>query len=100
MSGCRIGKIRMKAGGAEVHRLPLSDKDRVQRLMAEKAAKLASLYKPGEMVGYVVFGWDINGYHSTAYLIEEKSPIGLTLLPAYISDALRRRMIEEGDWES
>jgi hypothetical protein len=51
------------------------------------------------MVGYVVMGWDKDGFHSVGYLIDPKSVVGRTMLPSFVADALRRRMIEDGDWE-
>jgi hypothetical protein len=97
-NGCRIGKIKLK-NGAELHRLPVKDRDEAQRRLIDRAAMISGFYKPGEMVGYVVMGWDKDGFHSVGYLIDPKSVVGRTMLPSFVADALRRRMIEDGDWE-
>lgn len=99
MSGCRIGKVKLKSGG-EIHRLPTMERDDAQKFLMDSAAKAASFYKPGEMHGYVVFAWDKEGYSSTAYYINHDGFIGCTVLPAFVADALRRKMIEAGDWET
>lgn len=99
MNGCRIGKIKLKSGG-EIHRLPALQRDEPQRLLVERAAKLAGYYKPGELRGYVVFAWDKDGFNSLGYYIDKEGPVGVTMAPSFVADALRRRLIEEHDWES
>lgn len=59
---------------------------------------IAGFYKPGEMHGYVVFAWDKQGYNSVGYFINHEGFVGCRILPAFVADALRERMIEEGDW--
>lgn len=97
MTGCRIGKIKFKNGGT-IHRLPAVERDDAQKLLVDRAATIAGFYKPGEMHGYVVFGWDKSGFNSIGYYINNEGFIGRRLLPSFIADALRERMIEEGDW--
>lgn len=96
MSGCRIGKIKMKAGG-EIHRLPAIQRDDVQKLLVDRAAMIAGYYKPGDLHGYVVFAWDKQGYNSVGYFINNDGVVGSRLLPSYIAECLRSRMIAEGD---
>lgn len=97
MSGCRIRSVKMKAGG-EVRRLPIVERDEAQKLLATRAAVTASHFKPGEMTGYVIFAWDKDGCTSVGYYYNDKSRVRARLLPSFIADALRDRMIEEGDW--
>lgn len=99
MHGCRIGKVKLKAGGV-VHPLPTVPRDTVQQNIVSRAAMIAGFYNPGEMRGYVVFGWDDKGYNSTGFMIDPDGPIGRTILPSVVADALRRKMIECGEWES
>lgn len=97
MSHCRIGKISLKSGGT-IHRLPGVERDDAQKLLIDRAAMISGFYKPGEIHGYVVFAWDKNGFNSLGYYINSEGFIGRRLLPSFISDALREKMIEEGDW--
>jgi len=97
VSGCRIGKIKLK-GGAILHRLPVLEKDEAHAGIM-RAARMVSEYTP-ILHGYVVFGWDQDGMSSLGYRIDKDSYIGRTLLPAFVADALRRRMIEDHEWES
>ncbi len=99
MSGCRIRSVKWKSGG-EVRRLPAVERDEAQKLLVDRAAMIAGFYKPGEMHGYVVFAWDKNGHNSIGYHINHEGFIGRRLLPSFVADALRERMIEEGDWGS
>lgn len=97
MSGCRIGKILLKSGGT-LHRLPVVERDEQQKLLVDRAAMIAGFYKPEEMHGYVVFAWDKEGYSSVSYYINQDGFVGRRLLPSFIADVLRERMIEAGDW--
>lgn len=97
MTGCRIGKINLKSGGT-IHKLPAVERDEPQKLMIAAAAKTAALYKPGELHGYVVFAWDKNGYSSVGYHINHDGFIGRRILPSFIADVLRERMIRDGEW--
>lgn len=99
MSGCRIGKIRMKSGG-EVYPLRAPRRDENQKAFIDRIAKMLRYYKEGEMVGYAAISWNAGGEYSTCYYISEESPVGFGLLPSFLADAMRRRMIEEGQWES
>lgn len=99
MTGCRIGKVKLK-DGAEIHRLPSVQRDEPQRYLIDRAAMISGFYKPGELHGYVVLAWDKFGNKSVGYFVDKDSVVGLTMLPAFVADALRRRMIEDGDWES
>ncbi|CDN96076.1 hypothetical protein [Agrobacterium tumefaciens] len=99
MPGCRIGKVKLKAG-AEIHRLPAIQRDEAQKRFVERAAMIAGFYKPGEIVGYALMVWDKDGNHSVGYYLDEQSVVGMTMAPSYVADALRRRMLEDGDWET
>jgi hypothetical protein len=98
MSGCRIGKIKMKAGGGEIHRLPVIERDDVQKMFVDRAAATASMYAPGDLHGYVVFAWDKDGNNTVGYFIDHKGFVGRRLLPSFVADALRDRMITDGQW--
>jgi hypothetical protein len=97
MSGCRIGRVKLK-GGAELYRLPTKARDEAQRNLVDRAARLAGYYEEGEIGGYVVFAWGKNGRSSIGYFVDQDGVVGLRMLPSFVADALRERMIEEGDW--
>lgn len=99
MSGCRIGKVKLKGGG-ELHRLPTIERDEAQTYLVNRAAMIAGYYKPGEIMGYAVLAWDKFGNKSVGYYVNEKSVVGLTMLPSFTADAIRRRLLEDGDWQT
>lgn len=98
MTGCRISKVRLKAGGAEIQRLPIADRDEAQKCLTSCASMISSHYKPGQMAGYVIFAWDGKGCSSIGYHWNDKSNVRARLIPSFMADALRDRMIEDGDW--
>jgi hypothetical protein len=97
MSGCRIGRVKLKAGG-EIHKLPVPERDEAQRNIVSRAAMIAGFYEPGELAGYVVFGFGRDGADSIGYFLDSDGVVGLRMLPSYLADALREKMIETGDW--
>jgi hypothetical protein len=99
MTGCRIGKVKLK-GGAELHRLPILDRSEAQAGLSSASTVIINDFKAHEMAGYVVLGWAFDGHYSSGYFIHKDSPVGVGMLPSFVADALRRRMIGEGDWES
>jgi len=99
MTGCRIGRVKLK-GGAELHRLPIPERDAAQRGILRAASMVVGFYQPDEIVGHVVMAWAKDGSYTLGYRVGHDGIIGLGLLPSFVADALRRRMIEEGEWES
>ena len=97
MTGCRIGKVKLKSGGT-IHKLPTVERDEPQKWLIDSAAKVVGIHKPGEMYGYVVFAWDKDGYSSVAYYINHEGFIGRRILPSFVADVLRERMIRDGEW--
>lgn len=99
MSGCRIGKIKLKAGG-EIHRLPTIQRDEPQQKFIDRAAMISGYFKPGEIMGFVLMAWDKEGHHSVGYYVDRQSVVGMTMVPSFAAETLRRRMIQDGDWET
>lgn len=97
MTGCRIGKIFPKAGGI-IQQLPIGERDDVQKAIVSMAADTAALYKPGELNGCVVFAWAKDGSTATTFKIIPDTSVASVLLPSFMADALRCRMIESGEW--
>lgn len=97
MTGCRIGRVKLK-GGSDLIRFPKPVRDEAQQYLVDRAAMVAGLYQPGEMAGYVIFVWDHKGSTSIGYHWNENSTVRARLIPAFMADAIRDRMITEGDW--
>jgi len=97
MTGCRIGRVKLK-GGATVLQLPPLGRDEAQQKLVSRAAMISSFYKPGEIHGYVVFAWAKDGASSVGYYINHDGVVSSRMLPSFTADALRDRMIIEGDW--
>lgn len=98
MSGCRIGKIKLKAGGV-IHRLPVAERDEFQKNLMSAASIIIGHYAPDEVRGYVVMAWDKGGAYSLGFRVHDDCTIGPTILPSYVADALRRDLINNGSWE-
>ncbi|TCL70649.1 hypothetical protein [Rhizobium sp. BK251] len=97
MSGCRIGKVKLKSGGI-LHKLPTVERDEPQKQLVDCAATISGFHEPGELAGYVVFGWDRQGLSSIGYFIDRPGLVGVRMLPSFVADGLREKMIETGDW--
>lgn len=97
MTGCRISRIKLKSGG-EIHRLPVLERDEVQKDLVSAAVKTVELYDPGEIHGYVVFAWGKGGHSSVSYFLSEDSVVRTRLMPSYTADAIRDKLINAGDW--
>jgi hypothetical protein len=98
MSGCRIGKIKFKSGG-EVHRLHFIERNDEERSLMRAATIMLEHFKDGN-AGHVIVMWDKDMAYSVGYRIGDDAPMNRALLPNFVADAIRRRMIETGDWES
>lgn len=99
MSGCRIGKVKLKSGG-EVHVLPLPQRDALQTKFLKRASKLSNFFNPGEIGGFAMVIWALDGTYTIAYHIQKESIVNIGLAPTYVADVLRREMLEVGDWET
>lgn len=95
MSGCRISRVRMKNGGADVRVLhsPVSpiDDENWGGKMVEHARNLAS---QGEVLGYVVAAVYADGNHSFGSRIDhDRCAIPRTAWPALMADITRRYLV-------
>lgn len=97
MSGCRIGRVKLK-GAAAVLPFRQTDRDEMQRCIVEHAAKIANLYAAGEMDGFFIIGWDKTGAYSEGFRLPFDGAIGVTMFPSWVSDVIRRALISNGDW--
>lgn len=90
---CRIGRVKLKAGGAEV-RIFANPEPRSEKAssLVRNARGIAGNFDE-DVSGYVLFAWDSQGRYSFAYRFTEGGPIPFTLLPAYVADVVRREIV-------
>lgn len=100
MGAARIGRIRMKDGGAEIRVLHQETADaggeeNWRGKIVEHARMIAEDSKPdAELVGFFVLGLFSDGSHSMGLrLDDDRCPIPRTLMPAYVEDIIRRDCI-------
>jgi len=100
LSAARIGRIRMKTGGAEVRVLRNERKDADGREnwcgeVVRSAKAVASFSEPGaELCGFVVIGLYTDGMHSMGYRLDEKrSVVPGPLLPSYVAELIRQDIV-------
>lgn len=97
MSGCRIGRVRLK-GAATVLPFRQTERDYLQGQIVKNAAGIANSYASGEMDGYLVIGWSKDGAYNIGYRLPFDGVITPTLLPSWLSDVVRRESITNGTW--
>lgn len=106
MSAARIGKIKLKSGGAEVRVLhrdaPNLNGDNWRGDIVRHAREIAGLGSPGsDLVGFVVIGLFSDGCSSLGYAWDkDRVPVPRTLLPAYVAEVIRRDLITSNEAES
>ena len=97
MSGCRIGRVRLK-GAATILPFRQTERDYLQEHIVKNAASIANNFKHGEMDGYLIIGWDKDGAYSKGCRLPFDGAIGLTMFPSWVADVIRRDLIASGDW--
>jgi hypothetical protein len=95
----RIGRIRMKNGGADVRVLhrsePNPDNESWRGKIIENAKAVASYDEDGsELVGFLVIGIFSDGQTSVGFRYDKKRcPVPLSLMPAWVAELVRRDMV-------
>ena len=94
MSAARIGKVRMKSGGAEVRVLRRELVDQSAKII-KYARKIAEMSKPGEaLVGFVTIGLFEDGKTSIGcHYDPTTSVVPRALLPTWVAEVIRRDLI-------
>lgn len=96
MTGCRIGKVKLK-NGAEVLRFPTQHRDDVQKHLVDTAAHYANVYKPGELNGFIIMAW--SGETSISLVrIEKPGMVSRSTAPAFAAEETRRALHQQGHW--
>jgi len=98
VSGCRIGRVRLK-GAATILPFRQTERDDLQDSIVRTAAAIANTFKAGEMDGYMILGWDKDGAYTKGWRLPFEGAIGMTMLPSWVADIIRRDFIEEGVWK-
>lgn len=100
MSHARIGKIRLKTGGATLSVLhnPMKESAGKENWCGEvvkSARKIAEFSEPGsELCGFVVIGLYADGMHAMGLRLDEtRCHVPKMLMPAYIAEIIRRDFI-------
>lgn len=102
----RIGRIRMKNGGADVRvldqRRPDPDGEDWRGTIVQNARKVAEQSEPDSpLVGYIIVGFYGDGQTSVGFRYDpDRTPIPRMLLPAWIAEVVRRDMITAREAES
>lgn len=91
MSAARIGRIRMKSGGATIRVISGSPDDDFVLHMRSRAANMAR--DDADLTAYVIITTYANGEFDFAHGRKANHPIPMTLWPSYIEEIARRRMI-------
>lgn len=96
MTGCRIGKVKLK-NGAEVLRFPTQHRDDVQKQLVDTAAHYAKVYAPGELQGFIMIAWDSKTTISKVAIHTAGLVHGSTA-PAFAAEEVRRALHQQGHW--
>ena len=96
----RIGRVRMKSGGADVRVLDRQFEERPdgeswRGKVIENAKAVANYDEPGsELVGFLLVGMFSDGQTSVGFRYDKKRcPVPLALMPAWIAELVRRDML-------
>ena len=89
----RVGRV-VRHGGADVHVIDGGFADRstsrvLKESLTESAASLPNDVQP--MVGYVLIGWDTDGWAVVHLQNSVASPVRSHMLPVFIGEKLRER---------
>lgn len=94
MNGCRISRVRLKAGGADVRVLRGSDYGEMARKCIDYSRTIVE-QKRRDLVGFIVIGWASDGSYSMGCHLAQDSPctIPRALLPSWVSEVIRRDIV-------
>ena len=85
----RIGKIRMKNGGAELRVLEnptLAECDHVRAYLASDIEDFAEQFP--NLGGYILIGWNLKGRTRTCWQTHSRSPYSAGVLPTFAQQQL------------
>ncbi len=91
---CRVTRIRMKAGGAEVRVIDGGRRSDLPATLVRHAGELAACF-PNDMAGYLIIAWDFLGAFNRGTRLHAESPFSYRFLPGFVSEALRRDVVKD-----
>lgn len=92
----RIARVRMKNGGADVTVLDGSDRSEIARDLVEQAGIYADdTDADSQLAGYVLIAFYSDNARAVAYHRPEGVPG--ELLPAYVSELVRRKCVTQAE---
>ena len=94
-SHCRIGKIRMKAGGAEVKVLEGAPRTEVESSLLRTVRSTISSFTGVELAGYALVAWDDHGATSSAVCSLPHSPYSPQAIPLHAYTTLINHLSDE-----
>lgn len=89
---CRIGRVRMKEGGADVKVMRVGGLGELANLLARHARTIAQSFTP-DLAGYFIIAWDKSGGFNCASRIPDECAIPLSLFPAWLAEVARRELV-------
>lgn len=98
----RISRVRMKSGGADVVVIdgsPLVGEYIAIRGDMQNAVRQI-IANAEEIGGYVMIAFETDGSHHICHRLDDDCPIPRTLLPAYVTEIVRRTCIGQYDAEA
>lgn len=87
---CRIGKITYKNKPHLVEIRPTPRGLQIMSNLSQFAETIISNYPNNDMAGFAIVTWAFDGTFSRGTSTHKDSPVGVTMMPSYVSDVLRR----------
>jgi hypothetical protein len=94
----RIGRVRMKNGGADVHVLARANSDPDRRGEIVKHARMVAGHSQPDdpLVGHIVIGFFKSGKSSVGCHYDQNTcPVPRVLLPAWTEELVRRDLVTD-----
>lgn len=92
-NNCRIGKVTYKKAPHLVEIRPAPRGKELKSSLLKYAEQVSDNFPEG-MAGLVVIGWGFDGTFSRGFQIHKDSNVGITMLPAFIQEIMRRDISE------
>jgi hypothetical protein len=89
---CRIRRVRMKGGGADVTVIRTPAIGVPNQKMIDHARGIAEEFE-ADMSGFFVIGWDAGGRYCARAAVEEGGPVPLSLFPSWLEEVARRELV-------
>lgn len=91
---CRIGKVTYKDRPHLVDIRPAPRGQEIAAVMPKFLDSILGYYARIGIAGCIIVGWGFDGSFSRATRVHKDSGVGVTMLPSFIADILRRDVAE------